>query len=197
MSNHQSGPTSEAGKAASSRNAQIHGLNNLNPVVTEADRPEFNALRNHLFHAIQPVGYLQQLAARRLVNSAWNMQRCQKLENQLMESIGGVDPLAHPEAMKTAALYQRYYLRFEGAYRANLRELERLQRLQIVQDVYFGDDNPAGSLHDVQLHQRFAKRNQPPKPTVDNLDEFLAARVANDPQLAEILRKQHEARQRK
>ena len=193
----QSGPTSAEGKAASSRNAQIHGLNNLNPVVTEADRPEFNALRNHLFHAIQPVGYLQHLAARRLVNSAWNMQRCQKLENQLMETAEGNDPLAHPDTMKQAALYQRYYLRFEGAYRANLRELERLQRLQIVQDVYFGDDNPAGSLHDVQLHQRFAKRNQPPKPTADNLDEYLAARVASDPELAEILRKQHEARQQR
>ena len=193
----QSGPTTEAGRAASSKNAMRHGLTNLHPVVTEADRPEFKALRAQLFYAIQPVGFLQELAVERLVNNAWNMQRCQKLENLLMESIDGVDPLAHPEAMKTAALYQRYYLRFEGAYRANLRELERLQRLQIVQDVYFGDDNPAGSLHDVQLHQRFAKRNQPPKPIVDNLDEDLAARVANDPRMAEMLRKQHEARQQR
>ena len=83
------------------------------------------------------------------------------------------------------------------AYRANLREMERLQRLQIVQEVYFGDSNKIGELHDLQLYQRVAKRNQPPKPTVDNLDEYLAARVANDPELAEILRKQHEARQQK
>ena len=193
----QSGPTSAEGKAASSRNGQTDVLANLSPVGRTREEGGCGRLGRHLFHAIQPVGYLQHLAARRLVNSAWNMQRCQKLENLLMESIDGVDPLAHPEAMKTAALYQRYYLRFEGAYRANLRELERLQRLQIVQDVYFGDDNPAGSLHDVQLHQRFAKRNQSPKPTVDNLDEYLADRVANDPRMAEMLRKQHEARQRK
>ena len=125
------------------------------------------------------------------------MQRCLKLENQLREYLEDDEPLGNPETIKQAELYQRYYLRFEGAYRANLRELERLQRLQIVQDVYFGDDNPAGSLHDVQLHQRFAKRNQSPRPTVDNLDAYLAARVANDPRMAEMLRKQHEARQQK
>ena len=193
----QLGPTSPAGKAASSKNATKHGLTNLNPVVTEADRPVYEALRENLFYALRPAGYLQALTFQRLVNAAWNMERCQKLEIELMESVDGVDPLGHPEAMKTAALYQRYYLRFEGAYRANLREMERLQRLQIVQDVYFGDSNKIGELHDLQLYQRVAKRNQPPKPTVDNLDEYLAARVANDPELAEILRKQHEARQRR
>jgi len=82
-----------------------------------------------------------------------------------MEDIEGADPLAHPGTMKQAALYQRYYLRFEGAYRANLRELERLQRLQIVQDVYFGDENNIGAPHDLQLYQRFAKRNGRPAPT--------------------------------
>jgi len=193
----QTGPTTDAGKSASSKNAIKHGLNNLYPVVTAEDRPIYEALRAHLFHAIQPVGFLQELAVERLVNNAWNMQRCQKLENQLMESIDGVDPLAHPEAMKTAALYQRYYLRFEGAYRANLRELERLQRLQIVQDVYFGDENKIGELHDLQLYQRVAKRNQPPKPAADNLDQYLADRVARDPELTEILRKRHEARQQR
>jgi len=79
-----------------------------------------------------------------------------------MESAEGVDPLGHPEAMKTAALYQRHYLRFEGAYRANLREMERLQ---IVQDVYSSDENKIGELHDLQLYERFAKRNRSPKPT--------------------------------
>ena len=107
----QSGPKSTEGKAASSRNAQTHGLTNLNPVVTEADRPEFNALRDHLFHAIQPVGYLQHLAARRLVNSAWNMQRCQKLENLLMESIDGVDPLTATCRSSSARGVRRSYLR--------------------------------------------------------------------------------------
>ena len=41
----QSGPTSTTGKAASSRNAMRHRLTNLHAVVTEADRPEYEALR--------------------------------------------------------------------------------------------------------------------------------------------------------
>ena len=45
--------------------------------------------------------------------------------------------------------------------------MERLQRLQIVQEVYFGDSNKIGELHDLQLYQRVAKRNRPPEPTDD------------------------------
>jgi len=161
----QSEPTSATGKAASSRNAMRHGLTNLHPVVTAADRPEYEALRAELLHSLQPAGFVQELTAQRLINAAWNMRRCQKLETLLMETVEGNDPLGHPGAMKTAALYQRYYLRFEGTYRANLRELERLQRLQIVQDVHFGDANRIGALHDLQLYQRLAKRNPRPAPT--------------------------------
>jgi hypothetical protein len=165
----QSGPTSATGKAASSRNAIRHGLTNLHPVVTEADRPEYEALREQLLDSLQPVGFLQDLTVQRLVNAAWNMQRCLKLENLVMESVDGVDPLAHPEAQKQVALFQRYYLRFEGSYRANLRELERLQRLQLLQDVHFGEEHAVSALHDLQLYQCFAKRNGlPPQPVPES-----------------------------
>ena len=161
----QSGPTSTTGKAASSRNAMRHGLTNLHPVVTETDRPEYEALREELLDSLRPVGFLQDLTVQRLVNAAWNMQRCLKLENLVMESVDGVDPLGHPEAQKQAALFQRYYLRFEGSYRANLRELERLQRLQLLQDVHFGEEHAVSALHDLLLYQRVAKRNGPmPQP---------------------------------
>jgi hypothetical protein len=87
------------------------------------------------------------------------MQRCLKLENLVMESVDGADPLGHPDAQKQAALFQRYYLRFEGSYRANLRELERIQRLQIPQDGHFAEHRPIGALHNIQDYQRVAKRN--------------------------------------
>jgi hypothetical protein len=157
----QCGPTSPEGKAASSRNALKHGLTSLHPIVTDEDRPDYEALHDNLFGSLQPVGHLQEHTFQRLVNAAWNMQRCLKLEHMVMECIGGIDPLAHPEAAQQAALFERYYLRFEGSYRANLRELERLQRLQLAQDVHFGDENPVGALHDLQLYQRLAKRNGP------------------------------------
>jgi hypothetical protein len=56
----QPGPTSQAGKAASSRNAMRHGLTNRHPVVTEAGRPEYEALREQLLDSLQPVGFLQE-----------------------------------------------------------------------------------------------------------------------------------------
>jgi len=42
------GPHTEAGKAASSRNATKHGLASLHPAVTDADRPEYESLCLHL-----------------------------------------------------------------------------------------------------------------------------------------------------
>jgi len=158
----QSGPTSPEGKAKSSRNAVRHGLNNLQPVVTEASRPEYEALVCNLLFLLKPDGYLQELTLQRLVNAAWNMQRCLKLENQLREYLEDDEPLGDPETIKQAELYQRYYLRFEGSYRANLRELERLQRLQMLQDIQSGEQKPLSALHDVELYQRVAKRNGRP-----------------------------------
>jgi len=155
----QSGPTSAEGKAKSSRNAVRHGLNNLQPVVTEASRPEYDALVHNLFLLLKPDGFLQELTFQRLVNAAWNMQRCLKLENELREYLEDDEPLGNPETIKQAELYQRYYLRFEGSYRANLRELERLQRLQMLQDIQSGEQKPVSALHDVELYQRAAKRN--------------------------------------
>ena len=155
----QSGPTSAEGKAKSSRNAVRHGLNNLQPVVTEASRPEYDALVHNLFLLLKPDGFLQELTFQRLINAAWNMQRCLKLENELREYLEDDEPLGNPETIKQAELYQRYYLRFEGSYRANLRELERLQRLQMLQDIQSGEQKPVSALHDVELYQRAAKRN--------------------------------------
>ena len=47
MSKH-TGPVTPEGKANSSRNATRHGLTAMHPVVTETDRPEFEALEAHL-----------------------------------------------------------------------------------------------------------------------------------------------------
>ena len=186
----QTGPRTEAGKASSSRNASRHGLTNMKPVVTEADRPEFQALRTELLQSLQPTGFLQGLTVQCILNAAWNMQRCLKLENCLMQSIDGADPLAHAGAAKQAALFQRYYLRFEGAYRANLRELERLQRLQMAQDAWFGEETNLSALHDVQVFQQAAKRNRKEaagKPTPENFDLWMAGQITRNPELAKFM----------
>ena len=161
----QSGPNTPEGKAASSRNATRHGLTAMHPVVTETDSPEFEALEAHLRFSLAPTGFLQELTYSRILISAWNMQRVLKLENALLDNSLGEDPLSNPDTEKQAALYQRYYARFEGSYRANLRELERLQRLQLLNDVHFGEEHAVSALHDLQLYQRFAKQNGlPPQP---------------------------------
>lgn len=195
----QTGPISPAGKAASSRNATRHGLTAMHPVVTEDDRPEFEALEAHLRFSLAPTGFLEELTYSRILISAWNMQRVLKLENALLEDSLGEDPLNHPDTEKQAALYQRYYARFEGSYRANLRELERLQRLHLASGIHFNDlEAPLGALHDVRIIQRAqqdAKRNAKSEQSQLNDEDFdaaLVAEVLKNPELVKRIREQRD-----
>jgi hypothetical protein len=192
----QSGPNTPEGKAASSRNATRHGLTAMHPVVPEADRPEFEALEAYLRFSLAPTGFLQELTYSRILISAWNMQRVLKLENALLEQSLGEDPLGNPDTEKQAALYQRYYARFEGSYRANLREMERLQRLQLTSDIHFQDEpTPLGALHDlkiIQRAQRDAKRNAQSQATDEDFDASLVAEVLKNPELVKRIREQRD-----
>jgi hypothetical protein len=195
----KTGPRTEAGKANSSRNATRHGLTSMKPVVTETDRPEFEALEAHLRFSLAPTGFLQELTYSRILISAWNMQRVLKLENALLEHSLGEDPLSNPDTEKQAALYQRYYARFEGSYRANLRELERLQRLQLTSDIHFQDaPTPLGALHDlkiIQRAQRDAKRNaksEQSQPQEEDFSASLLAEVLKNPELVKRIREQRD-----
>ena len=195
----KTGPRTEAGKANSSRNATRHGLTSMKPVVTAADRPEFEALEAHLRFSLAPTGFLQELTYSRILISAWNMQRVLKLENALLEHSLGEDPLSNPDTEKQAALYQRYYARFEGSYRANLRELERLQRLQLTSDIHFQDaPTPLGALHDlkiIQRAQRDAKRNaksEQSQPQEEDFSASLLAEVLKNPELVKRIREQRD-----
>jgi hypothetical protein len=195
MSKH-TGPVTPEGKANSARNATRHGLTAMHPVVTETDRPEFEALEAHLRFSLAPTGFLQELAYSRILISAWNMQRVLKLENALLENSLGEDPLGNPDTEKQAALYQRYYARFEGSYRANIRELERLQRLQLTYDLHFQDaPTPLGALHDlkiIQRAQRDAKRNAQSQPNDEDFDASLVAEMLKDPELMKRIREQRD-----
>ena len=196
MSMH-TGPRSAAGKAASSRNATRHGLTAHQPVVTQADQPLFDAMRNELLHTLNPSSFLEDLTFQRILIASWNMHRVLQLENALLAKSGGKDPLTHPDTRKDAELYQRYYLRFESSYRSGLRELEKLQRLHIFHAIHFGeaDQVPLTALHDLQQIQQFAKRNAAAAPsvdTVDNIDPMTAFHANREAKILQELAQRRE-----
>ena len=99
----------------------------------------------------------------------------------------------------TDANTQRYYARFEGSYRANLRELERLQRLQLTYDMHFQDaQTPLCALHDLQIIQRAqrdAKRNaksEQSQPKDEDFGASLVAEMLKDPELVKRIREQRD-----
>jgi hypothetical protein len=192
--NPHTGPRSPEGKAASSRNATRHGLTAHQPVVTQADQPLFDAMRNQLFHTLNPSSFLEDLTFQRILIASWNMHRVLQLEQGLLAKSEGQDPLSHPDTRKDAELYHRYYLRFESSYRSGLRELEKLQRLHIFHAIHFGEAEqvPLTALHDLQQIQQFAKRNAAAAPPVENIDAKAAFHATRETEIAQKLAQRRE-----
>lgn len=78
------GPTSEGGRAASSRNSLKHGLLAKSVVVdspTGAEsRSDFDALLADLCNELQPVGLIEQTLVERIATCYWRLNRAQRYE---------------------------------------------------------------------------------------------------------------------
>ena len=69
------GPCSAEGKAAVSQNARKHGLSSHYVMLSEAERPLFDALESALRQEINPNGALQESIFRELAAAAWTTPR--------------------------------------------------------------------------------------------------------------------------
>jgi hypothetical protein len=75
------GPKTPAGKATSSRNAVKHGVLAATPVLPSLESPE--AWEDHLTNVVKslaPVGYIENLLAKRIALIAWRLQRVVRYE---------------------------------------------------------------------------------------------------------------------
>jgi hypothetical protein len=69
------GPRSEAGKAAASRNAMKFGLFSKHLLLPDEDPAELEELRDDLFRRLKPADALERLYADRVVCAAWRLRR--------------------------------------------------------------------------------------------------------------------------
>jgi hypothetical protein len=69
------GPRSDAGKAASSRNATKHGLTGANPLLPGEDPARLENLRIDLFHRFRPVGDGEELLVTRIADAQYRLSR--------------------------------------------------------------------------------------------------------------------------
>lgn len=119
------GPRTAEGKARVSQNARAHGFTAQTLLVSEEDKPAFDALRSGLIEDTRPEGALENEIFRRLLAHAWNLRRIESFEACVLAQ---VDPIASSEAeqlkLERWARYRRDAER--GFYRA-LNELRKLQ----------------------------------------------------------------------
>ncbi|MGA8598476.1 MAG: hypothetical protein WB676_27475 [Bryobacteraceae bacterium] len=111
------GPTSEEGKAVSSRNAVKHNL--CSKKLTGSDLEEFNAVRTKLDEEWEPSTETERMLLEQMALSQWRMARALDLELAVFD-LEAFDATA-------LALVLRYRTAAERAFYKALTELQRLR----------------------------------------------------------------------
>ena len=124
-----SGPRTEEGKAASSRNNLRHGLTLRGFIVLDGQEGAFAQLEADLRTQLVPQGPLQEIVFKRALESAWNLERCRQAAVTLHERIRslGIDPLLDLNNADRYSNIQRYSRENESSFYKALRELGKLQ----------------------------------------------------------------------
>lgn len=150
------GPNTQAGKLAVSKNALSHGITSASPVLPGEDPLDWRDHCDGVFESLQPEGHFESVLAERIANLVWRLHRVTRYESAVAaERIGraeeyviegdgsdatpyvpgDVDPGRIRQVQATHALPREYELervmRYEAhlhrQWVATLHELEALQ----------------------------------------------------------------------
>lgn len=123
------GPKTAQGKARSSQNAFKHGLSSAQTFIPDHLKPLHQEITRDLREAILPEGTLEDDAAAQLCDARFQMERVRLLQGDLVRQSAsrGLDPLADPTVQKQYDRLERYHRSAQATFRANMRELRKLQ----------------------------------------------------------------------
>jgi hypothetical protein len=134
-SSHSTGPISDAGKAASSRNSIRHGLTSKQIVLPGEDPDQYDALRQSLLQQYAPANETERTLVEELAAGSWRLARARRHETAILEKLIGesADPdrafadlfLAKPKEIDRL---QRYVTTIERSYYRALNKLEALRK---------------------------------------------------------------------
>jgi hypothetical protein len=124
------GPRTEQGKTASSRNATTTGLTSSKIFVHPDEQLEFDRLKSTLRIELQPVGETQLHHFQLILHAQWNIRRCFELEAQIQNeaiSKGLADAALDDELARKLDRIYRYKKMHESSHRRASSELRHLQ----------------------------------------------------------------------
>jgi hypothetical protein len=123
---HSTGPTTEAGKAASSQNALTHGLFTLRDFIQPGEEAEYAQFTAAYLAELSPLTLLEQTYAAALVSAAWRLRRCSLVESNMSDYIAG-DPMENGFGQKMQTSVDRARAQAFNIFRRSTQELRRLQ----------------------------------------------------------------------
>jgi hypothetical protein len=187
--NASTGPRTEAGKAASSRNAVKHNL--CSKRLTGTDLEELNAIRAKLDDEWEPGTETERMLLGQMALSQWRMDRALSLELNAFDN-EHIDPAL-------LALALRYRTTAERSFFKALTELQRL-RTTMRQDAIRKQKDDEAAIH-AQMERlcfapiagapQFVSQNASaapsitrPVPDIDRLKAFLDSQIAKENEIS-------------
>lgn len=117
------GPTTEEGKAASSKNNLRHGFTGAFAIMPWEKQEEFNTLLDELRAEHQPATITETLLVEKMAQSYWLSQRAIKLQQISCFH----DETDSPEREKQLALYLRYQTTHDRVFHKSLSDLLKVR----------------------------------------------------------------------
>jgi len=80
------GPKTDEGKAAISKNAVKHGLFAQSVIFGENDA-DYEAFHDQMLPELEPVGAIETVMAERIINLWWRLKRAERMQNEVIEDM--------------------------------------------------------------------------------------------------------------
>jgi hypothetical protein len=107
------GPTTAEGKQNSSQNATTHGFYSKAFVIADAERADFETLRDQLRGGYAPVDFIGEDLFQQILHASWNLFRLRRIENQIYAATE--DPFGDDKILKKLDALRRHKSHFERA----------------------------------------------------------------------------------
>jgi hypothetical protein len=125
-SQHSTGPRTEQGKAASSRNALTHGLFTIRDFVQPEEEAEFDEMAAAYRAELNPQTILEQTYVAAIISATWRLYRCSKVEAG-MSGFFGLDPMEDRVGLPIQTSVDRARSQSFNILRRSTAELRHLQ----------------------------------------------------------------------
>ena len=135
------GPSTPAGKAASSRNATADGFYAADPVLPSEDRNQFNTLRERYNSDFSPFTAHEEFLVSQMTGARWKLDRVERIEVAIFTALDNQGDPATADARMAAALLEKDFAKrlaclerartiLEGTYHRSVRELRASRKEQ-------------------------------------------------------------------